>query len=42
MADGPLTGIERDAAYNIGASLGMTQAQALGLITLTEQGTTAG
>ena len=42
MADGLLTGIERDAAYNIGASLGMTQAQALGLITMTEQGTTAG
>ena len=42
MADGPLTGIERDAAYYIGASLGMTQAQALGLITMTEQGTTAG
>lgn len=42
MADGPLTGAERDAAYAIGASLGMTQAQALGLITLTEQGAAPG
>jgi len=42
LADGPLTGTERDAAYSIGASLGMTQAQAVGLITLTEQGAAPG
>jgi hypothetical protein len=41
MADGPLTEPERDAAHRVGASLGMTQAQALGLITLTEQGASA-
>jgi zinc ribbon protein len=38
MADGPLTGSERGAAHLIGAGMGMTQAQALGVITLTEQG----
>ena len=37
MADGPLTGAEREAAHAVGACLGMTQAQALGVITLTEQ-----
>jgi zinc-ribbon family len=37
MADGPLTGTERDAAHWVGAGLGMTQAQALGVIALTEQ-----
>jgi len=37
MADGPLTGTEREAAHAIGACLGMTQAQTLGVITLTEQ-----
>jgi hypothetical protein len=42
LADGPLTDSERQAAYTAGASLGMTQAQALGLITLTEQGAGAG
>jgi hypothetical protein len=42
LADGPLTDSERNAAYTVGASLGMTQAQALGLITLTEQGASAG
>ncbi|HUZ35041.1 MAG TPA: zinc-ribbon domain-containing protein [Streptosporangiaceae bacterium] len=42
MADGPLTGAERDAAYRVGAGLGMTKAQALGVITLTEQGAAAG
>jgi zinc-ribbon family len=42
MADGPLTAAERDAAHQVGAGLGMTQAQALGVITLTEQGAAAG
>lgn len=37
MADGPLTGAEREAAHLVGAGLGMTQAQTLGVITLTEQ-----
>jgi len=37
MADGPLTGTERNAAHMIGEALGMTQAQTIGLITLTEQ-----
>ncbi len=37
MADGPLTDPERDAAYQAGAGLGMSQAQVLGVITLTEQ-----
>jgi hypothetical protein len=41
MADGPLTGAERDAAHRVGAGLGMTQAQTLGVITLTEQEATA-
>jgi zinc-ribbon family len=37
MADGPLTDTEREAAHVIGTGLGMTQAQALGVVTLTEQ-----
>jgi hypothetical protein len=37
MADGPLTGAEREAAHLVGAGLGMTRAQSLGVITLTEQ-----
>jgi hypothetical protein len=37
MADGPLTGAEREAAHAVGAGLGMTLAQSLGVITLTEQ-----
>ncbi len=37
MADAPLTTGERIAAEAIAAALGMTQAQALGVITLTEQ-----
>jgi hypothetical protein len=38
MADGPLTGAERAAAESLAASLGLTQAQTIGVITLTEQG----
>jgi hypothetical protein len=41
MAGGPLTGAEREAAHAVGAGLGMTQAQVLGVITLTEQGASA-
>ena len=37
MADGPLTAAEREAVHVIGAGLGTTQAQVLGVITLTEQ-----
>ena len=37
MADGPLSGAERAAAEHLAAALGMTQAQAIGVITLTEQ-----
>jgi hypothetical protein len=37
MADGPLTGAERAAAGHLAAALGMTQAQAIGVIALTEQ-----
>lgn len=37
MADAPLTTAERQAAEAIAAALGMTRAQALGVITLTEQ-----
>jgi Tellurite resistance protein TerB len=37
MADGPLTGAERAAAEQLAAALGMTQAQAIGVIALTEQ-----
>lgn len=36
MADGPLTGAEREAAHAVGGDLGMTLAQVLGVITLTE------
>ena len=39
MADGPLTGAERAAAEHLAAALGMTQAQAIGVIALTEQNT---
>jgi zinc-ribbon family len=38
MADGPLTGAERAAAESLAACLGLTQAQTIGVITLTEQG----
>ncbi len=38
MADGPLTGAERAAAEHAAAGLGLTQAQAIGVIMLTEQG----
>ena len=41
MAGGPLTCAEREAAHAVGAGLGMTQAQVLGVITLTEQGASA-
>jgi Tellurite resistance protein TerB len=37
MADGPLTGTERAAVEQLAAALGMTQAQAIGVIALTEQ-----
>ncbi len=37
LADGPLTGTERAAAEAIAAELGMTQAQAYGVIMMTEQ-----
>ena len=37
MADGPLTESERHAALAIGADLGMTQAQVVGVVTMTEQ-----
>jgi hypothetical protein len=37
MADGPLTGTERAAAEHLAAALSMTQAQAVGVIALTEQ-----
>lgn len=37
LADGPLTGAERAAAEYLAATLGMTQAQAIGVIALTEQ-----
>jgi hypothetical protein len=37
LADGPLTGAERAAAEHLAATLGMTQAQAIGVIALTEQ-----
>ena len=37
MADGPLTGAERAAAEHLAAALGMTKAQAIGVIALTEQ-----
>jgi hypothetical protein len=37
MADGPLTGTERVAVEHVATALGMTQAQAIGVIALTEQ-----
>ncbi len=37
MADGPLTGAERHAADIVAAELGMTQAQAIGVVTMTER-----
>ena len=37
LADGPLTAAERAAAEHLAAALGMTQAQAIGVIALTEQ-----
>jgi hypothetical protein len=37
MADGPLTEAERQAAQAIGADLGMTQAQVVGVVAMTEQ-----
>jgi hypothetical protein len=39
MADGPLTATERAATEHLAAALGMTQAQAIGVIALTEQNT---
>jgi hypothetical protein len=42
LADGPLSDSERDAACLIGAHLGMTSAQAHGVIQLTEQSAAAG
>jgi hypothetical protein len=37
LADGPLTGAERAAAVHLATALGMTQAQAIGVIALTGQ-----
>ena len=37
LADGPLTAAERAATGHLAAALGMTQAQAIGVIALTEQ-----
>ena len=37
LADGPLSGAERAAAEQLAAGLSMTQAQAIGVIALTEQ-----
>jgi hypothetical protein len=37
MADGPLTEAERQGALAIGLDLGMTQAQIIGVIAMTEQ-----
>ena len=37
MADGPLTERERQTVQVIAADLDMTQAQALGVVTMTEQ-----
>jgi hypothetical protein len=37
MADGSLTETERQAALAIGADLGMTQAQVVGVVAMTEQ-----
>ena len=37
MADGPLSDAERQAAQAVAADLGMTQAQAYGVISITER-----
>jgi len=37
LADGPLSETERQAAWAIGADLGMTQAQVVGVVAMTEQ-----
>jgi hypothetical protein len=37
MADGPLSETERHASLAIGADLGMTQAQVVGVVAMTEQ-----
>jgi hypothetical protein len=42
LADGPLSDAERGAAQRIAAHLGMTSAQAHGVILLTEEGAAAG
>jgi len=42
MADGPLTGAERAAAEAVATDLGMTRAQAVGVITMTEQAANQG
>jgi hypothetical protein len=42
LADGPLTGAERAAAEAIAADLAMTPAQAVGVITMTEQAANQG
>jgi hypothetical protein len=42
LADGPLSGTEREAARAIASHLGMTSAQAVGVISLTEQSAAAG
>jgi hypothetical protein len=41
LADGPMTELERTTAGGIAADLGMTPAQAVGVITLTEQQSTS-
>lgn len=38
MADGPLTGSERQTIQAVGSDLGMTPAQAIGVVTMIEQG----
>jgi tellurite resistance protein len=42
LADGALSDSERQAAHDVAGYLGMTQAQAVGVITLTEEGASAG
>ena len=42
LADGALTEAERQAAREVAGYLGMTQAQAVGVISLTEEGASAG
>jgi hypothetical protein len=37
MADGPLTDSERRVAEMVAADLGMTQAQAVGVVTMAER-----